>query len=161
EDGSEEKPRRSDWIVAITTICFCAVPWNIISALVLFPLGVYAVLSAEKGSRTRRIGVILLALTGPLVWGRILLAWFAPLFLGMDARLSALLAGTPVWGNVVQFVGVPERLYVAPGCSSLHNMSLAILLWATLLQLLRLEFTFRLLLVAASGAIAMAFVNIL
>jgi hypothetical protein len=161
EAGRAEQTTRSDQLIAGATIILCFVPWNLVAALLLLPLGTYAAATAEPGSRTRRIGVIFLALTGPLLWGRILLAWFAPLLLGLDARLSAILAGTSVWGNVVQFVGVDRKFYVGPACSSLHNISLAILLWATLLQLLRLRFTVPLLIVALAGALAMALVNIL
>jgi exosortase/archaeosortase family protein len=160
EDGLAQQPGRRDLAIAGLVALLCLIPWASASAIAVLVCGVYASLSAEAGSRSRRIGVILLAFTGPLLWGQILLAWFAPLILGLDARLAGMSAGVPVSGNVLQDVPILHGLYIAPGCSSLHNMSLAVLLWATLLQLFRLRSTPYLVGVGVTGAVAMALVNI-
>jgi exosortase/archaeosortase family protein len=107
----------------------------------------------------RRIALILLALTGTLIWGRLLLEVIAPnLLLGLDTQLVAWLAGTQAEANSVGFVGGGKFL-VAPGCSSLHNMSLALLMWVTAVQLLDLPVTPRVLAGGLLALLAMLAVN--
>jgi exosortase/archaeosortase family protein len=160
EDSAAEPLQGRDLAVAGLTVLLCLIPWGAESAIAVLVSGSYAVASAPAGSRSRRVGAILLALTGPLLLGPILLAWFAPLILGLDAHLAAMLVGAPVSGNVIRNIGIIHSIYIAPGCSSLHNMSLAVLLWATLLQLFRMRLTPYLVAVGVTGALAMALVNI-
>jgi len=94
---------------------------------------------------------ILLALTGTLIWGRLFLEVIAPTtLLRLDARFVSLLSGMPSEGNVVNFSG-GGPIPIAPGCSSLHNMSLAVLMWITAVKLLDLTMTRR---VLATGLLA-------
>jgi exosortase/archaeosortase family protein len=150
-----------DRLVLIGMALLAFVPVNIAGAMSVLLGGTYLAVIARGDSSARRVAVLMLALTGPLVWGRVLLTFWGPLLLGVDARFAALIAGVPSHGNVVSFFQHPGVLYVALGCSSLHNMSLAVLLFATLTQMLALRLTPRLLATCALGAISMGFVNIL
>lgn len=138
-----------------------ALPFNFGAAIAVMLGGGYLLVTSTSTSSARRIGIIMLALTGPLIWGRLLLAFFGPLLLGLDAYLAAAIAGSSVQGNVVDLFGGAGRLYVALGCSSLHNMSLSILLFAVVTQMLQLRLTPRLISVCVASAAAMAIVNIL
>jgi len=143
------------------TMLFSFVPLNFAGAIGLLLCGAYLAGTSAKWSVERRIAIVIIALTGPLIWGRFLLALFGPFILKLDASLAAHLAGVQVEGNVVKLRDGSGSLYVALGCSSVHNMSLAILLFVTLVQFLALRCTRLLLLTAAGATLAMAAVNVM
>lgn len=161
EKTGREPLRRFDRAVLACMFALAFFPLNAGGALGTLIGATYLWLTSPASSRGRRIAIVMFALTGPLVWGRLLLAFFGPLLLSVDAHLAGFLAGVPVHENVVEFHHGAGRLYVALGCSSLHNMSLAVLLFVVMTQLLRLRFTLPLLLVGAAAAASMAVVNIL
>jgi len=138
-----------------------AIPFNFGGAIAVLLGGAYLLATSASASATRRVAVVMVALTGPLIWGRLLLAFFGPMLLGWDAHLAAAIAGSSVQGNVVDLFGGAGRLYVALGCSSLHNMSLSILLFVVVTQMLQLRLSPALLSVCVASAAAMAIVNIL
>jgi exosortase/archaeosortase family protein len=155
-----EKPLRGDRAVCATTLVLSFLPFNFAAAVGLLLAGAYLALRSPSGSIGRRIAILMLALTGPLIWGRFLLALMGPQLLGLDARLAGLVANAPVQGNVVALHG-GGRLYVALGCSSVHNMSLAVLLFVALTQMLRVRYSRRMVATGAAAALAMAVVNVL
>ena len=160
EGGARPGMQPHDKAVASLTLALSFIPLNFASAIGLLLCGAYLAATSAKDSSDQRIAIIMIALTGPLIWGRFLLALIGPFLLGLDARLAGLLAGVPVQGNVVGLRG-GGSLYVALGCSSVHNMSLAVLLFVTLTQILRLRYTPILVLTGVGAALAMAIVNVL
>jgi exosortase/archaeosortase family protein len=153
--------RPADKAVFGLTLVLSFIPLNFAAAIGLLLCGAYLALCSPGGSAERRIALVLLALTGPLIWGRFLLALIGPFLLRIDAALAGLLAGARVQGNVVSLAGGQGNLYVALGCSSVHNMSLAVLLFVAVTQALRLRFTPLLLLTGAGAALMMATVNVM
>ncbi len=135
-------------------------PVNFSGALGLLLCGFYLAASSSRDAVERRLAIVMIALTGPLIWGRFMLALMGPFLLGLDARMAGLLAGAPVQGNVVAMRD-GGSLYVALGCSSVHNMSLAVLLFVTLTQQLRLRYTPLLVATGIGAALSMAAVNVL
>ncbi|WP_019833295.1 exosortase/archaeosortase family protein [Sphingomonas sp. PR090111-T3T-6A] len=160
QEGEPAEPRRMDRTVCTLVLALSFIPFNFAAAIGLLLNGVYLAFTSPDRSAARRMAIVMLALTGPLIWGRFLLALMGPELLGLDARLAGLVAGTPVQGNVVELHG-GGRLYVALGCSSVHNMSLAVLLFITLTQMLRLRYTRRMVMTGVMAALAMAMVNVL
>jgi len=74
----------------LASIAFlAAVPFNFGAAIAVMLGGAYLLATSTSTSATRRIAIIMLALTGPLIWGRLLLAFFGPLLLGLDAYVAA------------------------------------------------------------------------
>jgi exosortase/archaeosortase family protein len=69
-----------------------------------------------------------------MLWSRLLFQIFAKPILDIDASLVSLLLGTPRTGNMVGFVDGSGYMIVLPACSSLANMSLALLCWITITQ---------------------------
>lgn len=157
----EPAMRHADKAVASLALFLSFAPLNFAAAIGLLLCGTYLAATSAPGSADRRIAIVMLALTGPLIWGRFLLALMGPFLLDFDAGMAGLLAGVPVQGNVVNLRGESGVLYVALGCSSVHNMSLAVLLFVALTQALRLRYTPLLLLTGAGAALAMAMVNVL
>ena len=85
------------------------------------------------------VALILLALTGPLIWGRLLLQLFAGPILSLDAHLVALVTGSEAAGNMVRFAGQNGRILIGDACSSMHNISLALVLWTTAAVMFRVR----------------------
>jgi len=104
------------------------------SWLAVTGLSLYILLFANGGSTLRRGAVILLALTVPMLWSKLLFRFFAKLILDIDALLVASLLGTDRIGNMVSFADGSGHMVVLPACSSLTNMSLAFLCWVSITQ---------------------------
>lgn len=157
--GSALRP--ADKAVLVLTLFLSFIPLNFAAAVGLLLCGAYLAATSAGNSADRRIAVVMIALTGPLIWGRFLLALMGPFLLHLDAGMAGFLAGIPVQGNVIALPRGHGNLYVALGCSSLHNMSLAVLLFVAVTQALRLRYTALLLVTGAGAALAMATVNVL
>lgn len=158
-----EGPRLTtiDRVVAGAVVLGALLPYPMAGSIATLGAAAYLFVQGAARSRERRMAIVLLAITGTLLWGRILLPVFAPQLLGLDAWAVGQVAGSPVLGNTVGFTGSGERFAISPSCSSLHNISLAVILWATLTQLLRLTITPRLIAVCIAGVATMAGVNCL
>lgn len=136
-DTEAQSPlHRFDGLVAGLIVAAALLPIAAAGALAVTGAGAWLLTTAPVGTRERRIAIVLLAISGSLLWGRILLGLFAPLLLGADSQLVGLLSGLDVQGNSVAFASSDKRFIVGPGCSSLHAISLAIVLWAAVTQLL-------------------------
>ena len=97
-------------------------------------LSFYILLSADIAA-SRRGAFILLAITVPMLWSRMLFQFFANYVLAADASLVSWMLGTHRTGNLVEFADRSGQLVIFPACSSLANVSLALLCWVTLSQL--------------------------
>ena len=113
--------------------------------LAILPIGPYSwiavtglsfyILSSTDIAAARRGAVILLAITVPMLWSRMLFHFFANYILAADAWLVSWMLGTHRTGNLVEFADRSGQLVIFPGCSSLANVSLAFLCWVTLSQI--------------------------
>jgi exosortase/archaeosortase family protein len=103
--------------------------WIAVTGLSLYIL-IYSNVAAS-----RRGASILLAVTVPMLWSRMLFYFFANYILAGDALLVSWLLGTHRTGNLVDFGDNSGQLVIFPPCSSLANVSLAFLCWVTLSQL--------------------------
>lgn len=149
-----------DAVVLALMLSSCILPYSVAASGGLAFGGVYLAWRSSIGTRSRRVALVMLALTGPLLWGRLILALVAPLVLRVDAQLAALIVDVPVRGNIVDFANGQGSLYVGLGCSSLHNMSLAILLFAVATQILEVPLTRGMILIGALGVAAIGIVNV-
>lgn len=122
---------RTDAMVVAAVVTLSFLPVSYAAQVGLLLCAIYLLLNSDSGSASRGVSILLLALTGPLLWGRILLHVLALPLLSLDAHLVALTIGTKVEGNTVQFAGSATPFLIAGPCSSLHNMSLAVVLWST------------------------------
>src|SRR5215468_4250339 len=97
-------------------------------------LCLYVIAFANGNAERRRGAIILLALTVPMLWSRLLFQFFANFILDIDATLVATLLGTDQTGNMVGFADRSGYMVVLQRCSSLANMSLAFLCWVSVTQ---------------------------
>jgi hypothetical protein len=129
-----EQIRSTDLAVAAVFLIFTALPISALSWVAVTGLSLYILLFANGSSARKRGAVILLALTVPMVWSKLLFKIFAKLILDVDALLVASLLGTNRVGNMVGFADGSGHMVVLPACSSLTNMSLAFLCWVSITQ---------------------------
>jgi exosortase/archaeosortase family protein len=117
-----------------TAAALCAVaaflfPIAPLSWLALSALAIYLLCGSDRGSELHRGAWIALAMTVPMFWGRLLFAALSDPILQADAVLIAAVVGTERVGNAIQLADGSGYLWIAPACSSLTNMSLAVLCW--------------------------------
>jgi exosortase/archaeosortase family protein len=134
-----EPVRRIDVPVAALTICAAILPIYSASGIDLTLAASYAIGTSRPRSELRRAAIIFIAMTSTLMWGPLILGFFNGPILGVDAWLVSHFIGAPQAGNQIQFIGRPEAFVIAPGCSSFHGMSLALVFWATVNQWFRVR----------------------
>jgi exosortase/archaeosortase family protein len=127
---------RLGWIAAGIALAAILVPITPLSWLAIAGLALYAIAQSSPSSHLRRGAWILLAMTVPMFWGRLLFATMSDIILKGDALLVSWIVGSSRVGNVVQFADGSGYLWIAPACSSLANISLAILCWTTFSRIL-------------------------
>src|SRR5207249_4120071 len=126
--------RLADVAVAVVFLALVAIPVIAMNWAAMSGLSLYILLFANGASARRRGALILLALTVPMLWSRVLFAFFAKFFLEIDASLVAWLLDTKQVGNMVRFADNSGDLVILPACSSLADMSLAFLCWGSAVQ---------------------------
>jgi hypothetical protein len=126
--------RAADLAVGVIFFGLVSLPIFPLSWVAVTGLSLYILLFANGRSERRRGAVILLALTVPMLWSRLLFQFFAKPILDIDASLVAWLLGTDRIGNMVRFADDSGYLVVLAPCSSLANMSLAFLCWVSITQ---------------------------
>jgi exosortase/archaeosortase family protein len=93
-------------------------------------LAAYLIVDANDENEDQKRGAwVLLALTVPMFWSKRLFSLFSDIFLSMDAVLVSSITGTPRTANLVAMPGGGGYLQIAAPCSSMANVSLAILAW--------------------------------
>lgn len=134
-DGS--KVSFADVVVALVLSLMIALPIGAISWVAVALLSLYLLfrLRPAEHQPARRGAVILLAATVPMLWSRLLFDLFANFILSVDAALVSLVLGTHRNGNMVQFADQSGTLVIFSSCSSLANVSLALLCWVTISQI--------------------------
>jgi exosortase/archaeosortase family protein len=99
-------------------------------------LGIYGLRCFEAGAPARRAAFVILAVTVPMFWSRLVFAMLSDWILRADAILVSLIVGTERVGNTVGFADNSGFLFILPACSSLADVSLAVLGWALFTQAL-------------------------
>lgn len=129
-----EPVTRNDLFLALAIVAAAFLPSAKASWLALTWLGLYGLRCFEAGAPGRRAAVIILAITVPMFWSRLVFGMLSHLILQADAILVSLIVGTERVGNTVGFADNSGYLFILPPCSSLANVSLAVLGWALFIQ---------------------------
>lgn len=165
DSKAAEAPRRLDLAILGLGAVSLFMPSGWEARAFVFVGALYLFLTSARGEIGRKIAIIALALSVPLIWARLAIYLFGPELLPFDAALVGLVTGLPVNGNVVDFptaVGVADgrQMVILSGCSSFTNVSMSIVVMAIVSQLLDLSINRRLILVGACAAVAAMSVNI-
>jgi len=126
--------RSSELGLGAVFVLLVILPIGPLSWLAVTALGLY-VIFCERADSSRRGAFILLATTVPMLWSRLLFQFLANLILQIDASFVGWILGTHRTGDIVQFADGSGVLVILPACSSLANVSLALLCWVTVSQL--------------------------
>jgi hypothetical protein len=129
-----DRIRPADFAIAPALLALMALPIGQFSWLAVTILSLYVLLFTDPPSARQRGALILLATTVPMLWSRVLFNYISSFILKIDATLIGWLLGTRNVGNMVPFADKSGTLVIFPGCSSLANVSLALLAWVTISQ---------------------------
>lgn len=130
DDPQPLRARADVWVLALV-IVLSFLPISFAAELGLLTCAVYFAATSPHRTPARRAAIVLLALTGPLIFGRVLLNLFNKPILWLDAHIVGAVIGTRVDGNMFLAADGVHRFEIANLCSSVHNISLAIVLWTT------------------------------
>lgn len=161
--GSESRSRFSgiaDISILAAVLLLSFLPLSFAAQAGLLLCGLYLLGSSPPNDAGRRSALVLLALTGPLIWGRILLNLFAAPILSFDAHIVGGVIGTRVEGNVFQAPSTGQHFVIGDLCSSVHNISLAIVLWTTAAMLFNIRIDRRYIAIGGAMAAFMFVLNI-
>ena len=128
-------PRRSDWLIGGALLAACLLPSAAPALAGLLLVSAWLLLSANTQTE-RSLAIIALALTGPLLWGPLILNLLGTELLDFDASIAALLSGHTASGNLIRVPGDTPDVLIMPGCSAFKNLAPIFVLAATLSQLL-------------------------
>ena len=137
--------RSADVAVGAGFLCLVILPIGPLSWVAVSALSLYLIVTGPRlagsdvaksdAAKSRRGAFILLAVTVPMLWSRLLFQLFANLILEIDSSLVGWILGTGRAGTVIGFADGSGVLVILPACSSLANMSLAVLCWVTVSQM--------------------------
>lgn len=159
-EAGDEPLRKADVPVLLAILASCFIPVTVAARAGVLLCAFYLFATTRSDAPDRRVALVLLALTGTLVWGPLILTLLAAPILSLDAHITGWIIGSPVTANMVQFAGTDRIYIVAIACSSIHNISLAIVLWCTAVALFDLKVDGRLLLICAGMMVLMFALNI-
>jgi hypothetical protein len=125
---------RADQVVAAVAGATFLVPVAPLSWIGLTGLALYMAATSSEGSFARRGAWIVLAITVPMLWSRAAFQLLSDPILAFDATLVGWVVGTEQVGNAIASSDGSGYLWIAPACSSLTNVSLAILCWVLFKQ---------------------------
>lgn len=131
--------RRTDLVVALIVLLMIALPIGAMSWVAVTMLSLYILVHRQAAQAQHRGAVILVAATVPMLWSRLVFDLFASFILSMDATLVGWMLGTDRSGNMVEFADHSGTLVIFSSCSSLANVSLALLCWVTISEAVRHE----------------------
>lgn len=129
--------QKSDLVLSAILLPLIALPIGALSWLAVTILSLYILIFRQPADSLRRGAIVLLAVTVPMFWSRLVFNLFAKYILEIDAIFVRWVLGTERTGNLVEFADHSGSLAIFPSCSSLANVSLALLCWVTVSQFAR------------------------
>lgn len=135
---SEPAPAsRADWLVGGACLAAAALPASPISAVAATALGFWLMASRDSGPRLKAAGMVLVAITVHLLWGKLLLLFFVAPIAAADAHIVSLITHTAVSGNTVKFLQAGHRLAILQACTSVQNASIAMMMMIAIIRTFR------------------------
>ena len=128
-EAPSERPSRSDFVFCLALIPLYSIPVSFVTWIAMTALALREYIISEPRSLRRRAAVLMFGLTIPMFWSRLIFTLLSGWILRVDAILVSLVVRSPYHGNVVMLPHDTGFLYIAAPCSSLANMSQAMLCW--------------------------------
>jgi|GEM_PF-2155846 len=125
-------------VVALATSCFAAILLPALTGVCLATiLGVSAWLTSDEQTGVRGAGMTLLAMTGYLFWGPLLTWIVGPNVAAIDATVVGAVVHSSVHDNVVRFPTERHWLIIDIACTSIQNLSTALMLFVAIVRSFR------------------------
>ena len=132
--SNRDEIRTLDLVVALGFLGLVILPIYALSWVAVTGLSLYILLFANDGAERKRGALILLALSIPMLWSRLVFQFFARPLLELDATMAAWLLGTERVGNLVRFGDNSGYMVITPACASWANITFAFLCWVAITQ---------------------------
>jgi len=132
-----------DLAVAMVASIAILAPVPSLSWVAISGVSAYLIFRARAPGPTLQAATILLAMTVPVFWACLLFAAVGNQILMVDALLVGWIVGTGSEGNTVALADGSGWLFIAASCSSLSNVSVAILCAVLFIVLSRKGWTIR------------------
>ncbi|MEA3030437.1 MAG: hypothetical protein QOJ53_2008 [Sphingomonadales bacterium] len=159
DDRAPAPLRRADKYVAAALLACALFPVMAAASAGLFLTALYLLRTTAPGTPSRKLALIALAATGPLLWGPACIALLGPEITRLEALIIGAGTGLPTEGNVFRSFDGSATFIVAGSCSALANVSIALLLLVVLTQLLDIPLSRRLVPVALAAVAATIIAN--
>ena len=160
DDGVAAALRRVDFYIAALVLIGCLIPVVAAASAGLFLAALSLLRTTAPGTPQRKLALVALAATGPLLWGPTCMALLGPEVTRLEALIIGAGTGLPTQGNVFRSFDGSATFIVAGGCSALTNISIALLLLIVLTQLLDIPLSRRLVPVALAAVAATILANV-
>ena len=128
---------RADWWIAGASILAAATPIGPVSSAAATALGLWLVFGPSKETHLKAAGMVLLAMAVNLLWGRLLMAFFAAPIAALDARLVGLIVHTQVRDSTVWMLDSRHRFTIVEACTSVENASVALMMFVAIVRTFR------------------------
>lgn len=158
--GSKNQPSRLDWLISGGAVGCFMLPSSPLGWIVLSLFAAFTVLTSGDDEQVRKGALIFGAIAVPMFWSRLLFALFSGWILQADAVLVSLIVGMDRAGNTIQLPNGNGQLWIAAGCSSLANISLAILCCSVFLQYVKSPKIIHVVSVVAITCLAVVAINV-
>jgi exosortase/archaeosortase family protein len=158
---SEEGPaayRTGDTFVLAALIVAILIPLPLLSIAAGFATGLWLIMTSERGSAGWRMALIITAVAAQQIFGRLFLAVFSETILTADVILTGLITGFESHSNVLRRPDGSDVI-IGASCSSVVNMSYALLAWVTVAQLFNMRLDKRLFKYVAGSLFAIFLIN--
>lgn len=126
---TESTIERREVLVDLAVLALVLLPQKHVAwvGLTLFALNVFA--HSARHSAAARGSLMLLAVTVPMFWGKLVLSLFSGVVLTLDAMLVGTVLRLPRVGNTLALADGQTHLWIEASCSSMLNLSLVVLCW--------------------------------
>lgn len=156
--GQVSGPGRRDWFACGAMFVLCLLPTEGPVLAGFVALAAWLLFSA-RSREERSVAIIALALTGPLLWGPLIMRLLATELLLLDAGIAALMSGNSAMGNLVVVPGDAPDVLILAGCSAFKNIAPVFVLAATLSQLLKTPLDRHLAIACAVAVVGVIVIN--
>ena len=118
-----------DLVVFSAALLTFLLPFSKPSWVGLSLLSAYLVATSKPHSSFRRGAATLAGVTVPMFWSKQVFWLLSDKLLPIDAAIVAAVTGLKHVGNAIELQGQVGRIFVAPGCSSVANLSMSLFCW--------------------------------
>ena len=158
EEAVAEPWQRGDAIVLALLVAATLMPLPMPAIAAGCGAGLWLLLTSKPGSASRRMAIILTAITLQQILGRLFMTLFSDFILAADIFLVDQVSVLEGQGNVLTRTDGTQMI-VSSSCSSIKNLSYALLAWVAASQLFAIPLTRRLMAYVLASMVVIFLIN--